>query len=572
MKEWLRQTHGPNFELLRHFLLHFFDSDLITTPGQMAPALAGAFSMMLPWLFLLVSPLMAKYKHFSQIAVAGPYRHVVRADELWLITLMMSAIGLVTAVKWQSVFPGLRDYRALGTLPLRARQIFGAKLAALLLVSTATIGTLNLLPSLMFPAVSASRWQFKPSLAGRVLAHAAACTTACYFFFFGLVALQGVLLNLLRPRAFGRVSGFFQGLLVAVMLILVVLSFSIDAQTTDAVLRPEIARWLPPVWYLGLYQAMSGDPDPVMRTLAQRALAALAIAVGLALATYLVSYRRHRELLVEGGAGPSKDRRWIGAGGWSIRSAIFRLLIPNPRQQAVIVFMAKTLGRSSYHRMVLMGYGGIGVAVLLSGIMGVRHAVEPAKVTAASFVYAHVVLLAFLLIGLRHLFSIPTELPANWMFQITEREGRLEWLRAVDRFVLLSGAAAMVVLPFPLEFKLLGWRAGAEVVVFSAFALLCYEWTFSSWEKLPFTCSHLPGKIPMWILFLRFLGLMMALPLVHFFLLSALYNWVAFPIVMAVQLAVWARIHIARRDGWGEQRLKYEEAPDPAIHGLNLLG
>ncbi len=566
MKEWLRRTHGPNFELLRHFLLHFFDSDIITTPGQTAPALIGAFSMLVPWLFLLVSPLLAKYKHFSQIAFPGPYRHIVRADELWLITLMMSAIGLLTAVKWQSVFPGLRDYRALGTLPLRARQIFGAKLAALLLVSTATIVILNLLPSLLFPAVSMSRWQFSPSLPARILAHAAACTTGCYFFFFGLVALQGVLLNLLRPRAFGRVAGFFQGLLVAVMLILVVLSFSIDAQITDAVLRPEIARWLPPVWFLGLYQAMSDDPDPVMRTLANRALAALAIAVALALVTYLVSYRRHRELLVEGLTG-SSDRRFSGAAS----AAVLRLLIPNPRQQAVVVFMAKTLARSSYHRMVLMGYGGVGVAVLLSGIMAVRHAVEPTRVTAASFVYAHVVLLAFLLIGLRHLFSIPTELPANWMFRLTEREGRLEWLRAVDRFVLLSGAAVMVVLPFPLEFRLLGWRAVTELIVFSAFALMCYEWTFSAWEKLPFTCSHLPGKTPMWILFLRFLGLLMALPLVHLFLLSAIYHWVAFLIVMALQLAVWARIHIARRDGWGEQRLKYDEAPEPAIHGLNLM-
>src|ERR1700730_15540820 len=98
------------------------------------------------------------------------------------------------------------DYRTLGTLPLRAGQIFAAKLAALLLISTAAIVTLNLLPSVLFPAVSTSRWQFMPSIAGRILVHAAACTAACYFFFFGLVALQGVLLNLLPPRAFGRVS------------------------------------------------------------------------------------------------------------------------------------------------------------------------------------------------------------------------------------------------------------------------------------------------------------------------------------------------------------------------------
>src|SRR5947209_4077896 len=304
MREWLRRTHGPGFELLRHFLLRFFDSDLVTTPGAMT--------------------------------------------------------------------------------------------AALMLVATAAIFTINLLPSFGFPAVSASRWQFGPSMAPRILAHAVASTAACYFFLFALVALQGLLLNLLRPRWFGRVSGYAQGFLVAGMLTLVVLSFSIDPAIADGALTPEFARWLPPVWFLGLYHTMSGDPDPAMLMLDHRALAALAIAVALALATYLVSYRRHRELLIEGAAGPSRDRRWSGA--------ILRRLLPNPRQQAVFAFMAKTLARSSDHRMILMGYGGFGVAILMSGIVGVRSAVPAYKATAASFIYCHAVVLAFLLIALRHLF------------------------------------------------------------------------------------------------------------------------------------------------------------------------
>ena len=172
MREWLRETHGPGFELLRHFLLRFFDSDLVTAPGQTATALIGAFSIFLPWFPLIVGPLRHKYAYFSGLPVPGPYRQAVRADELWLITLMMSAIGLLTAIKWQSLFPGLRDYRALGSLPLRARQIFAAKLLALLVVATAAVVTLNLFPSLMFPLVSASRWAFNPSPVARLVAHA----------------------------------------------------------------------------------------------------------------------------------------------------------------------------------------------------------------------------------------------------------------------------------------------------------------------------------------------------------------------------------------------------------------
>jgi hypothetical protein len=38
MRQSLRETHGPTFELLRHFLRRFFDSDLVTSPGQTALA------------------------------------------------------------------------------------------------------------------------------------------------------------------------------------------------------------------------------------------------------------------------------------------------------------------------------------------------------------------------------------------------------------------------------------------------------------------------------------------------------------------------------------------------------
>ena len=150
---------------------------------------------------------------------------------------------------------------------------------------------------------------------------------ACYFFFFGMVALQGVLLNLLRPRQFARVTGILQGLLVGTMLMLIVLSFSIQPQITNTVVRPELARWLPPVWFLGLYQTMSGDPDPAMQALAHRALAALAIAVVLVLVTYIDQLPApSRTCWWRAWRAPAKDRRWHGV--------VFDWLIPDPRQQA----------------------------------------------------------------------------------------------------------------------------------------------------------------------------------------------------------------------------------------------
>lgn len=564
MREWLSGTHGPNFELLRHFVLHFFDSELTTTPDQWKTPAIGAFSLLLPWFPLFAQPLKHKYAHFSALATSGPYQLAVRADELWLLTLMMSAIGLVTAIKWQSLFPGLRDYQVLGTLPLRAHQIFRAKFLALLIVSTLAVVVINTLPGLTFPLVSAGRWQINPSLAAHFTVHAIAFAAACYFFFFGLLALQGVMLNLLPPRRFGQVAGYLQGLLVAAMLILIVLSFSIDTRFLPAALRPELSAWLPPVWFLGLYQSLLGDPDPVMAALARRAEAGLAVSMTLALVCYVAGYQRHRKLLVEGASGPSRsDRKWAGA--------LLEWLVPNPRQQAILVFMTKTLARSSQHRMILLGYGGLGFAILLTGILGMQEAVSEPDRTAACFVYAHVILLTFLLIGLRHLFTIPVELKANWTFQIAERQGRLDWMRAVDRFILFWGALLMLAIPLPIEVRLLGWRAVAEAALFTAFGLLCYEWVFTNWQKLPFTCSHLSGKIPAWILTLWGIGILGALPLVNGLLLISLYRPIAYVIIFGAIVAIWLGLCSTRRQSFGELRLTYDDLPDPAIHGLNLL-
>lgn len=368
--------------------------------------------------------------------------------------------------------------------------------------------------------------------------------------------MQGLLLNILRPRAFGRVTGYLQGLLVAAMLALIVMSFSIQPQIARVVLGPEFARWLPPVWFLGLNQTLARDPDPMMHALAQRAVIALASAVSLALLGYLISYQRHRTLMVEGIEGKTARARRFS-------SLVPRCLSHRPRQQAIVAFLLQTLGRSHRHRMILMGYSGVAFAVFLTGIAVMHDA-------AADFVYYHIIALLFLLVAARHLFSLPTELKANWIFQITEGQGRDEWLRAMDRFVLVGAWALLLLIPLPVEIRLLGLRGLADAALFLALGLLAYEWAFSSWEKLPFTCSHLPGKTPIWMI-LACIGLLGVLSMLQTLLLAALYNAALFAALIGALLAAWWWVHRTRRQSWADLRLKYEEAPAPVIRGLNLL-
>lgn len=176
----------------------------------------------------------------------------------------------------------------------------------------------------------------------------------------------------------------------------------------------------------------------------------------------------------------------------------------------------------------------------------------------------------FLLLGARHLFSIPTEWKANWLFQLTEAEGRAAWLQAVDRFVLFWGAL-LILAPVPLEIREMGWRGLAEPALLSGVGLLAYEAAFSSWNKLPFTCSYLPGKTPGWILAIQFFALITIVPLLNAALLAILGNPLVTVLALGGTGAAWTRVRHLRREGRADLRLKYEETPEAPIDSLNLL-
>ena len=40
-RAWLEETHSDNFELVRHFAGSFFDSEMLSVPGEWAKVAAG---------------------------------------------------------------------------------------------------------------------------------------------------------------------------------------------------------------------------------------------------------------------------------------------------------------------------------------------------------------------------------------------------------------------------------------------------------------------------------------------------------------------------------------------------
>ena len=126
---WLEDTHGVQFELVRHFLRRMFDGEWSSSPGQWKSAAIGVFSLFLPAGLLLVreGALDPKYAFkYHQLSQQG-LRAAAVADEIALLTLLLCVTGLIALLQWQSLFPSGRDYLALASLPVRSRQIFIAK-------------------------------------------------------------------------------------------------------------------------------------------------------------------------------------------------------------------------------------------------------------------------------------------------------------------------------------------------------------------------------------------------------------------------------------------------------------
>ena len=97
------------------------------------------------------------------------------------------------------------------------------------------------------------------------MAHGVASGLTCFFVFFGLVALQGVLLNTLPGRLFLRWTGYVQGVLISVLLLTALYSSSIgDWGPQTMAQRLQFGAWLPPVWFTGLHEYLLGDRDPFL--------------------------------------------------------------------------------------------------------------------------------------------------------------------------------------------------------------------------------------------------------------------------------------------------------------------
>ena len=356
-------------------------------------------------------------------------------QKLYSIGYSMAAVGLVAVLTWEALFPDRRDAMVLGGLPVRARTVAAAKLAALAAFVAGFAVVVNAPATVIFSFVAGGYLSFEAFLRYPA-AHLGATVSAGLLVFLALVAVQAGLV-LACPRRFQRGLSMLAQLLFVIVLIewfvfapgLLVRLAGIDQAVTNEALMAaggayrfiglttsEAGIWLPPVWFLGLYEVVWGfDPD-VYRGLAATSLVALAAVLSIAVPAYGVGLRRTMRRALE--TPPGTPRR-AGALSRAAASLARATLVRGPVEQAVAAFAVASAVRSRRHRLIVAAYVGLGLAFVigsfLSPLTGIAEdaLAEPPSAPSVRLLSIPFFLSFFLLAALRVMFTVPTEIRAN---------------------------------------------------------------------------------------------------------------------------------------------------------------
>ena len=352
LRQWLEETHSDTFELVRHFLARFFDTEIGASSGDWQKVAIGIFASLVSLGLLGFQRLSGALPHPAGRR-SFPLRNSTRrrsaktssacSPSPWRIT------ALLTLLQWQSLFPSLRDYMALTGFPVSARQIFVAKFTALVLLFVAFV------LSLTGPLAGFFGWVISRALAGKPIGHRprqlprsppspapvpsssllcwpcrACCSISCPAAGFCASRTSS------RPRC----------------------SSSPSARCRSSDASPPAPCGGRPSWFVRLWEAIvTGRPS------ARPAL----LAIVLPAAHRGARLSAELSPLPQAAARSPADRAGGQWSGWGSR--LLERWIRNPREQAAFAFTWKTLARSRIHRLLLLAYAGLALGWVIKAAL-----------------------------------------------------------------------------------------------------------------------------------------------------------------------------------------------------------
>ena len=471
--------------LTRLFQERFFENDTVAPGSGFQTNIYQVMGFLVATGWFISYFLLPPFLQLSVARSTDAVEWTVQSLRLFFTSYSFAVIGFVTVFEWDMLFPDRRDFLILGSFPIRTRELLAGKVAALGLFLLLLIAAMNVFPVLMMTALSILVPGLRGSGAQLVLGQIAATGGASLFAFLSVACLQGLLIGVVPPRLFQRISPWIQMFGMSAMILCLLLYPLYSILLRPAAEANKTWPWLfPPVWFAGVYNLFLPSRNPLFAEFGLHAVTILAGAAGLAVVTWLFSYRRHYSRTLESEEAQIRIEPWTVPAG----------LLTSAEERAIAEFSVKTMARSRKHRLFLATYASAGLAFGVLFAVAVR---SGKLVLSEDGFRAFPFLVTFFVIsGFRAVCQFPAELSANWLFRMTEARWAAVARGAVRKQALLGGLLPALALLLPLELFVWDWRSVAVHAVFQLLAgALLVEAMFWRFDKVPFTCSYFAGAV-----------------------------------------------------------------------------
>lgn len=572
-----RLLSRPFWRLVSHFGMRLFSGAGDSSEGGLGLSVSAILAMLAaPGAFISIL-LFDKYSSLLRFLRGNHYFDPYAAslpDQYFFLTFAMVITGIVTVLKWDSIFPDRRDYMNLAPLPVATRQIFLANITAIVLIALAFAIDVNAVSSILFPmevTMEQPRFIFFVHFAS---AHFLGVMLSSFFIFLALFALIGTLMLLLPDSAFRRISLYLRVFIVMLLLGLLCSTFTVPQLLRKLGSDPHsILRWLPPVWFLGLLRSVLGKADTALAQMGRLGWQAIITVSVLAPAVYIASYYRYFIRIPETLDTTLRNRapKTLLPIAW-----MDQLILRSSFERAIYRFTLKTLLRSERHSLLFGAFSGLGLVLALQVLASATTASHaPDELPRTELLSVSFVLAYFVICGLRFVFDIPAELHANWVHQVILDHEQREPATLARKVILTFVLPWVVLVSLPLSIRSWGWAIGAgHVAVLITACSLLAQLLLRRFRKIPFTCTYPVWKqsATMMILFyvLGFWAFAFLLPrLEHALLMQTPYFlWV----LSALMLLAGVALRRLQAVEGVDTLLIFEEKNSPPFEILNLSG
>ena len=544
-------THLPvEFKVLhQQFLLRAVDLEALSIEADI-PRFLGQFAGVLIMLSLCHG--------FRLVWFPRPPIETWQYEQARIADLQL-VIGLCSVLMWDTTFPDRRDVMVLGPLPVVPRIILLAKLTASATVLSIAVATLNCASSLGMAVV----FDGEGGIIGMARFFAAwwfALFAAAAFIYGAVLTVQGLGALLLPRRLFLRVSAILQ---IAVFAGFLASRFLQPWLTTWTELtRPAhhtLLAYSPTFWFFALFNQLNGSLPRELFWVAHRAWIAFGVvSIGSVVSLLLCFLRTMNQTVEQPDLVPNtSSTEWIPRLGGSLQSAI-------------TLFSLRSIMRSRQHRVALAVYWSVVFAIALSTIQQI--AANPPEPVSLALVMPTFIMMSFAILGLRGVFSLPVSLKANWMLRVTQLRPTKDYIAATRRSLLLFGVAPILLVSAALSLHFRPRLYAAEHLAFLVlFGCVLVEVGLIHFDKVPFTCSYMPGKTNIQTLFWGFALVLLILGLVvGAYELEALAHPSHYFILIGISAAVAFGLWIFNRIHARSAVLYYEETLPDVITRLGL--